>query len=125
MPNLAEIARTAFKTLAFAEVAALRPHLVAEIAIWSGSLLAGRADAVAVDNGNILAVVDCKSDVAPGQSERSSHICRLGEYPLSALPFTPSMAARGARRTFQTSAASCPGVLRDRNNLQLLTGCTD
>src|SRR6266849_5667821 len=31
----------------------------------------------------------------------------------------------GAKRTFQTSAASSAGVLRDRNDLKLLTGCTD
>src|SRR5713226_8986219 len=34
-------------------------------------------------------------------------------------------AAPGAKRAFRTSAASGAGVLRDRNNLKLLTGCTD
>jgi len=34
------------------------------------------------------------------------------------------MAACGAKRPFQTSAASDAGVLRDRNDLELLTGCT-
>src|SRR5258706_12889506 len=34
------------------------------------------------------------------------------------------MAAPGAKRPFQTSAASDAGVLRDRNDLELLTGCT-
>src|SRR5258707_10735052 len=32
--------------------------------------------------------------------------------------------AHGAKRPFQTSAASDAGVLRDRNDLELLTGCT-
>src|ERR1700687_2601327 len=31
----------------------------------------------------------------------------------------------GAKRPFQTSAASDAGVLRDRNDLKLLTGCAD
>ena len=34
------------------------------------------------------------------------------------------MTAVGAKRPFQTSAASGAGVLRDRNDLKLLTGCT-
>src|SRR5258707_11112168 len=34
------------------------------------------------------------------------------------------MAAPGAKRPFQTSAASDAGVLRDRKDLELLTGCT-
>ena len=35
------------------------------------------------------------------------------------------MAASGAKRPFQTSAASDAGVLRDRNDLKVLTGCAD
>jgi hypothetical protein len=41
-----------------------------------------------------------------------------------ALKAPGSTAASGAKRPFQTSAASGVGVLRDRNDLKLLTGCT-
>ena len=36
-----------------------------------------------------------------------------------------AMMAYGAKRPFQTSPASGASVLRDRNDLKLLTGCTD
>src|ERR1700676_4698127 len=36
----------------------------------------------------------------------------------------PCMTASGAKRPFQTSAASGVGVLGERNDLKLLTGCT-
>ena len=79
-----EMARTAARTLTFTDIAALRPHLVAEVPIWStsegGTLTAGRADAVPVQ-GNILhAVLDWKSDVSPSQDDRSHHISQLKDY---------------------------------------------
>ena len=91
-PDPFEMAHTALKTLAFADVAALRPRLIPEITIWSGSaggfLLAGRADSIAVEDGNIIAVLDWKSDVAPSREERSGYFGQLSEY----------LAATGARR---------------------------
>jgi hypothetical protein len=91
-PDPIEMAHTALKTLAFADVAALRPRLILEITILSGSaggfLLAGRSDAIAVEDGNIIAVLDWKSDIAPSREERSGYIGQLSEY----------LAATGARR---------------------------
>ena len=91
-PDPFEMAHTALKTLAFADVAALRPRLIPEITIWSGSaggfLLAGRADSIVVEDGNIIAVLDWKSDVAPSREERSGYFGQLSEY----------LAATGARR---------------------------
>jgi ATP-dependent exoDNAse (exonuclease V) beta subunit len=91
-PEPGEMARTALKTLSFADVATLRPHLVPEIAVWSqssdGALLAGRADALAIADGDVIAVLDWKSDVAPSGEERLAYIGQLSEY----------LSATGARR---------------------------
>lgn len=79
-----EMARTAARTLAFTDIAALRPHLVPEVPIWSnsegGTLTAGRADAVAVQGNVIRAVLDWKSDVSPSRDDRSHHIAQLKDY---------------------------------------------
>jgi ATP-dependent exoDNAse (exonuclease V) beta subunit len=83
-PDPGEMAGTALKTLALADVATLRPHLVPEIAVWSsssdGALLAGRADALAVAHGDVIAVLDWKSDIAPSREERLGYIGQLSEY---------------------------------------------
>jgi hypothetical protein len=83
-PDPSEMARAALKTLTFADVAALRPRLLPEIAIWSSSpdgiCLAGRADALAVEDGKVIAILDWKSDIAPSQGERSGYIGQLSEY---------------------------------------------
>jgi hypothetical protein len=93
-PDAGEIARTALKTLTLAAVATLRPLLIPEIAVWSsspdGPLLAGRADALAVKDGNVVAALDWKSDVAPTREERLEHIGQLSEY------LTATGAPRGA-----------------------------
>jgi hypothetical protein len=83
-PDPSEMARTAARTLAFADIAALRPHLVPEVPIWSnsedGTLTAGRADAVAVQGNVLHAVLDWKSDVSPSRDDRSLHIAQLKDY---------------------------------------------
>jgi ATP-dependent exoDNAse (exonuclease V) beta subunit len=83
-PDPGEMARTAAATLNFADVAALRPHLIPEVPIWSnlgdGQLMAGRADAVAVRGEERLAVLDWKSDISPSQEDRSGHIAQLKDY---------------------------------------------
>jgi hypothetical protein len=83
-PDPTEMARTALNTLTLADVVALRPLLLPEIAIWSsssdGSCLAGRADALAVEDGNVIAVLDWKSDIAPSQNERAGYASQLSEY---------------------------------------------
>jgi hypothetical protein len=72
------------RTLAFADIAALRPHLVPEVPIWSnsegGRLTAGRADAVAVQGNVLHTVLDWKSDVSPSRDDRSLHIAQLKDY---------------------------------------------
>src|SRR5216683_2741170 len=47
------------------------------------------------------------------------------QYPSRVKSAADRTSGSGAKRTFQTSAASSAGVLRDRNDLKLLTGCTD
>lgn len=93
-PDPKELARTALNTIHLADVAALRHHLIPEVPIWSrlvdGTLLAGRADAVAVEGGNIVAALDWKSDVAPSHQERSDYIGQMRAY------LTASGARRGA-----------------------------
>jgi ATP-dependent exoDNAse (exonuclease V) beta subunit len=83
-PAPGEMARTAANTLKFADVAVLRPHLVPEVPIWSnlggGKLIAGRADAVAVQGDEHLAVLDWKSDLSPSRDDRSGHIAQLKDY---------------------------------------------
>ncbi len=83
-PDPEEMARTAVGTLKFADVAALRPHLVPEVSVWSslgdGKLIAGRADAVAVRGEERLAVLDWKSDISPSGEDRSNHIAQLKDY---------------------------------------------
>ncbi|MDB5603427.1 MAG: hypothetical protein JWP25_327 [Bradyrhizobium sp.] len=84
IPDPAEMAQTAARTLKFGDVAALRPHLVPEVPIWSasrdGTLSAGRADAVAMQKNVLLAVLDWKSDASPSQEDRSGHIAQLTDY---------------------------------------------
>jgi ATP-dependent exoDNAse (exonuclease V) beta subunit len=84
LPDPSEMAGTAARTLKFGEVALLRSHLVPEIPIWSasswGTLSAGRADAVAIKENVLLAVLDWKSDVSPNQEDRSEHITQLNDY---------------------------------------------
>jgi hypothetical protein len=84
LPDPSEMAGTAARTLKFGEVALLRSHLVPEIPIWSasslGTMSAGRADAVAIKENILLAVLDWKSDVSPSQEDRSEHIAQLNDY---------------------------------------------
>jgi ATP-dependent exoDNAse (exonuclease V) beta subunit len=91
LPEPAELATTALRTLHLPEINALRPKLVPELAIWSESedeLLAGRADATAYENGVPAVVLDWKSDVAPTPEDRAQYRGQLHEY----------MAALGASR---------------------------
>jgi CRISPR-associated exonuclease Cas4 len=93
-PDPAEMARTALATLKLADIAALGPHLIPEVPVWStsqsGKLMAGRADAVAVQENALLVVLDWKSDVSPSREGRSGHIAQLTDY------LTSIGAAKGA-----------------------------
>jgi hypothetical protein len=71
------------RTLQFPEIAALRPSLQAETAIWAasdGTYLAGRVDAVSVVGGEVQAVLDWKGDVAPSVLDRAGYRGQLAEY---------------------------------------------
>ena len=83
LPDPREAALTAMRTLRFPEIAALRPTLQAETAIWAasdGTYLAGRADAVSVVGGQVQAVLDWKGDVAPSAQDRAGYRGQLAEY---------------------------------------------
>lgn len=95
LPDAREVAQMVSTTLALPEVAALRPHLVPEVPVFGivadqekESPLAGRADALAIENGTISVVLDWKSDVAPGERQRQDHVDQIRLY----------MAATGAPR---------------------------
>lgn len=93
LPDPAELAATALRTLRLAEIAALRPRLLPELAVWSehdGALLAGRADAAAYDGDTPDVVLDWKSDVAPSAQHRAQYRGQLQEY------MTAIGASRGA-----------------------------
>lgn len=87
LPDSAEVARTALGALKIPEMAALRGSLVPEISLYAlvdaGDAvlpLAGRADALVVEDGVITAVIDWKSDVAPADRERQAHVEQLRLY---------------------------------------------
>ena len=84
MPDAAECAATALATLALPELADLRSKLVAELPLYGicegGALMAGRADAVVVEDGRIEVVVDWKSDVNPTAQERAGYVGQLADY---------------------------------------------
>jgi ATP-dependent exoDNAse (exonuclease V) beta subunit len=79
------------------EIAAMRPELVPEFAVYGllddaadQTALAGRADAIAVRDGQVSVVVDWKSDVAPTAKDFRAHADQIRHY-MAALD-----AARGA-----------------------------
>lgn len=84
LPDAAECAATALRTLALPDVAALRPALSAEVPVWAcdpdGVLMAGRADAAAVEDGRITAVLDWKSDLDPTPQDRAGYAGQLVAY---------------------------------------------
>lgn len=83
LPEPAEMSRCALRAIALPEIAALRPLLAPEISIWAagdGYLLSGRADALAIRNGQVDLVVDWKSDVSPSAAIRSAYTDQLRDY---------------------------------------------
>jgi ATP-dependent exoDNAse (exonuclease V) beta subunit len=83
LPEPSELAKTALRSLCLPEIAALRPKLVPEVAVWSankGELLAGRADATAYEGNTPTVVLDWKSDVAPTPEDRAQYRGQLQEY---------------------------------------------
>ena len=79
------------RALALPEIAALRPYLVPEMAVWAAReayLVAGRADALAIREGRIEVAIDWKSDVNPTPNIRAAYGGQLRDY----------LEATGARR---------------------------
>ena len=71
------------RTLRLPEIAALRPRLLPELAVWSehdGALIAGRADAAAYDGEAPDVVLDWKSDIAPSTQDRAQFRGQLQDY---------------------------------------------
>lgn len=65
-PVPGELAATALQTFQHPYVQRLLPVLLPELSVWgdleSGNLLAGRVDAIAIEDGKVLEVLDWKSD---------------------------------------------------------------
>lgn len=88
LADIAELAQTVLRTLALPDVAALRPRLRAELAIYAvigpageAQPMAGRVDAaVRAEDGGFEAVVDWKSDIAPGPQQLADHVDQLRLY---------------------------------------------
>ena len=89
-PAAEEMASTAWKTLRLAEIAALRPGLMPELPLYAmlddevgATALAGRADAIAFDNGRASVVLDWKSDIAPTRQDTRTHTAQLRDYMIA------------------------------------------
>jgi CRISPR-associated exonuclease Cas4 len=90
-PAPSEMAECAMRALALPEIAALRPYLVPEVAIWATGedyLVAGRADVLAIRGERVEVAIDWKSDVNPTSAVRSAYAGQLRDY----------LAATGAER---------------------------
>ena len=66
LPVPGELAATVLKTFLLPHVQHLLPFLVPELSVWGepapGDLLAGRVDAIAIEDGKVIEVLDWKSD---------------------------------------------------------------
>jgi ATP-dependent exoDNAse (exonuclease V) beta subunit len=85
VPDADEAATIALRTLRLPDVASQRSSMRAEIPVWTSPapevLLAGRADAVLVDDhGHVTTVFDWKSDIAPSPADRIRHAGQLSDY---------------------------------------------
>jgi ATP-dependent exoDNAse (exonuclease V) beta subunit len=87
MPSEDEIAATAVKTMRLPEIAALRRTLIPELPIYGmldgdthQTALAGRADAIALEDGVASVVLDWKSDIAPTSDDIQAHAAQLRHY---------------------------------------------
>ncbi|WDZ79054.1 UvrD-helicase domain-containing protein (plasmid) [Ensifer adhaerens] len=87
LPDADEIARTASRTLHLPDIVALRATLVPEWPIYQmiaddpqPVALAGRIDAIAVEQGVPSVLLDWKSDVAPTEQDFRDHARQIGDY---------------------------------------------
>jgi hypothetical protein len=83
LPEPSELAATVVRTRRLPYVSRIWSSLVPELAVWSQvdatTLLAGRADAVAVADGKLLEVLDWKSDRDP-LLHRARHVTQMQSY---------------------------------------------
>ena len=82
-PNPSEMARCALRALSLPEIAAMRPYLVPEVAIWAAGedyLMAGRADALAIRGGRVEMAIDWKSDINPTSAVQNVYAGQLRDY---------------------------------------------
>jgi hypothetical protein len=83
LPVPGELAATALQTYRLPYVQRLLPVLVPELSVWgelkSGNLLAGRVDAIAIEDGKVLEVLDWKSDRDTGL-HRAVYVQQLQYY---------------------------------------------
>ena len=86
LADTAEMARCVGQALHLKDIAELRPRLVPEWPIYGlmGSrgtqAIAGRVDAVAIDEGRADIVIDWKSDVAPTETTIAKQRAQLSQY---------------------------------------------
>jgi ATP-dependent exoDNAse (exonuclease V) beta subunit len=83
LPSPGEMAETALRGLSLPAIAALKPYLVPEVAVWAMRdtyLIAGRADALAIRDGRIDVAIDWKSDVNPTADLRAAYGAQLRDY---------------------------------------------
>ncbi|PDT43869.1 DNA helicase UvrD [Sinorhizobium fredii] len=82
-PVPGELAATALQTFRLPYVQHLLPFLVPELSVWSeldpGNLLAGRVDAIAIEDGKVLEVLDWKSD-RDTDLHRDAYVQQLQRY---------------------------------------------
>lgn len=83
-PDQIELAETVWKTLRLPEIEAVRPSLKPECSLYAmpseNTLMAGRADAIAVGDGRVSVVFDWKSDVDPGPEKIRQHARQVKLY---------------------------------------------
>lgn len=82
-PDPGELISTIRSTLANPELAAMLPHLVAEVPLWQdggATLLAGRADALVIVGHTVAGVIDWKSDVVPPLERKTTYAGQLSDY---------------------------------------------
>jgi CRISPR-associated exonuclease Cas4 len=82
-PSPAEMAETALRGLSLPAIAALKPYLIPEVAVWAMRdtyLVAGRADALVIRDGRIDIAIDWKSDVNPTADLRAAYGEQLRDY---------------------------------------------
>jgi len=83
LPSPAEMAETALRGLSLPAISALKPYLVPEVAVWAMRdtyLVAGRVDALAIQDGRIDVAIDWKSDVNPTADRRAAYGGQLRDY---------------------------------------------